>query len=109
MGNTKVDPTLLAKAKFDLVKDKDKLRKYGLWPVSEVTPEKLAEAAKIRALEYKKDDAGGYLKELEIAVDRFKNHTERDIVESNYKRYLGFELAVEAAEADDPFSAILDD
>ncbi len=106
--NTKIDAILLGKAKFDLVKDKEKLTKYDLYPTKDVTPQQIAGAAQLRAEEYGKDVAV-YVKELEIAVKRFQNHSERDIVESNYKRYEAHDAAVEAAETDDPFSAILED
>lgn len=104
----KIDATMLAKAKFEMVKDKEKLEKYNILPTKEnpVTPEMIAEAATLRAEEYDKD-IKGYVKELEIAVKRFTEHTERDLVESNYKRLESYDLAVEAAEEDDPFAAIV--
>ncbi len=104
----KIDATLLAKANYEMVKDKEKLEKYNILPTKEtlVTPEMIAEAAKLRAEEYDKD-IKGYVKELEIAVKRFTEHSERDLVESNYKRLESYDLAVEAADSEDPFATIV--
>ncbi len=111
MDKKKIDATMLAKAKFDYVKDKDKLTKYHLLPKNhggekDPAPKDILMAAEERAKEYGKE-VDGYIKELEIAVDRFKAHSARDIIESNYKRYEAYDDAVEASQAEDPFSAIL--
>lgn len=105
---SKIDATMLAKAKYEMQKDKEKLEKYKIYPTEEhpVTPLMIAEAAKERALEYGKD-VQVYVKELEIAVKRFEDHSPRDIVESNYKRLESYDLAVEAVDAEDPFAAIV--
>jgi len=111
MSVKKIDATMLAKAKFDYVKDLEKLNGYDLVPPNhggdrDITPKDIATAAQLRHEEYGKPLAG-YVKELEIAVDKFTKHTARDIIESNYKRYEAFDNAVEASQAEDPFSAIL--
>lgn len=124
MSNTRLDSVLLAKAMFDYRKDAEKLAKYNLVPANhidtlksqgiisedyearEITPVEIAEAAEARAAEYGKD-IKGYLRELEIAVERFKNHNPEDILKSNYKKYESYDIAAEAANSDDPWGTLL--
>lgn len=123
--NTRIDSVLLAKANFDYIKDAEKLIKYDLLPSNhvevlakqgripadykghdEITPLMIAHAAKLRAEEYGKD-VKIYVKELEIAVKKFAEHEATDLLKSNYKRYESYDIAAEAANAEDPWSTIL--
>ena len=110
---TRLDSTLLAKAKYDYDKDCDKLSKYGLLTtnhnggtVDEVTPLMISDAAEARAAEYGKD-VKVYVKELEISVKRLTEHSGEEILRSNYQRFEGKDLAEEAVQAENPFAAIL--
>ena len=123
MSDTKrIDAVLLAKAKYDYDKDREKLAKYNMLPLShkmpkneyikdecfveEVTPLMVADAATARAKEYGKD-VKVYTKELEISVKRMSEHGPVDMLQGNYKRYESYDLAAEAAQAENPFAAIL--
>lgn len=126
MNETRIDSVLLAKANFDYIKDAEKLIKYDLLPSNhvqtmikqgrvdadykghdEITPLMIAEAAEKRAKEYGKD-VKSYVKELEIAVKKFVDHEPAEILKQNYKRYESYDIAAEAANAEDPFATILD-
>jgi len=122
----KIDAVLLAKARYEYDKDVEKLRKYSILPdthnrelfvvgtlalpedhvTTEITPMMVVEAAERRAEEYGKP-IEGYMKELRIAVDRLEAHGPKALVISAYKKYEAYDLAVEAAQSEDPFETIL--
>ncbi len=113
-SNTRIDSTLLDKASYNYSLEKEKLLKYGLLPighkggtVEEVTPRMIAEAAKLRADEYGKD-IKVYTKELEIVVNKFINHTDEEIMKSNYRRSENRDFAEEAVQSENPFRSMLD-
>jgi len=126
MANTRIDSTLLAKAKYEYDKEVEKLSKYNLLPdnhnpelfvkgtqelpeghvLRDITPLMISDAAEARAAEYGKD-IKVYTKELEYSLNKLEKFTPKEVIKMNYRRFESYDIAEEAAQAEDPFDAIL--